>query len=135
MTTKVFSQAMPVVNVDESGLPTLSFSSTARLLSAAATTNSTLVKSTPGRVSRVRGYNANAAARYLKFYNKATAPTVGTDVPILTLRLAPTADFDISLGELFFSTGIGFGISTAAADADTGALTLADVVAMNIIYE
>lgn len=33
--------------------------------------------------------NINAAARYLKLYNKASAPTVGTDTPVLTIPLPP----------------------------------------------
>lgn len=108
--------------------------SVARLLSAAASVNATLVKNTKGRVFRIAGFNANAAARYLKLYNKATAPTVGTDVPVWTEYLAPTAKFTIDLDGLYFATGIGFGLTTAAADADTGALTAADIQALNLTY-
>lgn len=108
--------------------------SVARLLSAAASVNSTLVKSSRGRVFRIAGFNANAAARYLKLYNKATAPTVGTDTPVWTEYLAPTSKFSIDLGGLYFATGIGFGLTTAGADADTGALTAADILAMNLTY-
>lgn len=109
-------------------------SAVARLLSAAASTNSTNVKASAGDVFRISGYNNNAAARFLKLYNKATAPTVGTDTPVATYRLPPTAQFDIELHSLYFSLGIGYGITTAAADADTGALTAGDIVAMNLIY-
>ena len=31
--------------------------------------------------------NPTATAAYLKLYNKASAPTVGTDVPVLTITL------------------------------------------------
>lgn len=106
----------------------------ARLVSAAASTNATLVKSTPGDVHKIRGFNANAAARYLKLYNKATAPTVGTDVPFMTIYLPATSSFEVNLDGLYFSLGIGFGLTTAAADADVGALTAADVLALNITY-
>lgn len=110
--------------------------STSRLLSAAASTNPTSVKASAGNLHRVRGNNANAAKRYLKFYNKATAPTVGTDTPVLTFELAASAPFDIDLGARgqFFSTGIAYAITTAAADADTGVLTAGDITCMNITY-
>lgn len=110
-------------------------SSTNRLLSAAASVNATLVKNAAGDLFNIDGYNNNAAARFLKLYNKASAPTVGTDTPVRTMRLPPTAQYSFSFNPpLYFSTGIGFGISTAAADADTGALTAGDIVAQNVDY-
>lgn len=114
--------------------------SVARLLSAAASVNSTVVKATPGDVSAIVGVNTNVAARYLKLYNKATAPTVGTDTPVATLYLPPSSvnggQFSFNFGEnpIPFSAGIGYGLTTAAADADTGALTAGDVIALNITY-
>ena len=107
-----------------------------RLLSAAATTNSTLVKGSAGRVARIRGYNAKAAVAFLKLYNKATAPTVGTDTPVLTFALAASKEFDIDFNDFgySFSTGIGFGITGAVADADTTALVAGDVLGLNILY-
>ena len=107
---------------------------TARLVSAAASTNSTLVKSSAGRITAIQGYNAAATLRYLKLYNKATAPTVGTDVPVKTLPLPPQAAFAYDAGH-YFATGIGFGLTTGVADNDTGALTAGDVLALNIDYE
>lgn len=106
-----------------------------RLVSAAASVNATLVKNSAGVVYRISGYNANAAARYLKLYDKATAPTVGTDTPIWTEYLAPQSKFEISLpAGLYLATGIGYGLTTGVADNDTGALTAADVLALNVAY-
>lgn len=109
---------------------------THRLLSAAASTNATSVKASAGNVHRIIGENTNAAKRYLKLYNKANAPTVGTDTPVLTFVLQATAAFNIDLGTYgqYFSTGIAYALTTAAADADTGALTAGDVACMNITY-
>lgn len=107
---------------------------TARLLSGAATTNSTLVKSSAGRVFKIFGFNNKASAVFLKLYNKASAPTVGTDVPIMTIRLAASSNFTLELDGHYFDTGIGYGISGAAADADTTALVAGDIVALNIVY-
>lgn len=109
----------------------------ARLISAAASTNGTSVKGSAGNVFRIRGYNASAGLKYLKLYNKASAPTVGTDVPVLTLALPATAVFDFDLGGAeghYFSTGIAYAITGAAADNDTTALTAGDVTALNITY-
>ena len=107
-----------------------------RLVSAAADTNATLVKASPGRVFRIRGQNAAAAAKYIKLYNKKTAPTVGTDTPVLTIPVAASGIFDIDFGEIgvYFDTGIGFGITGANADNDTTALTLGDILGMAVLY-
>lgn len=105
-----------------------------RIVSAAASTNATSAKASSGDLHKVFGYNAAAAARYLKVYDKATAPTVGTDAPVLTLALAPTASFAFDIGGYPFSAGIAYALTTGAADADVGALTAADVVGLNVIY-
>lgn len=117
-------------------LPTrnIGASSTFRIVSAAASTNASSVKASAGNVGIVTGYNANAAARYLKFYNKASAPTVGTDTPIWTEYLAPQSKFSIPFAGLYFSTGIALALTTGSADADTGALTAADILALNVAY-
>lgn len=109
-------------------------SATFRILSAAASTNASSVKASAGDLFHITGYNANAAARYLKFYNKASAPTVGTDVPVWTEYLAPQAKFHVSFPPRFFSLGIALALTTGGADADTGALTAGDILALNVGY-
>lgn len=107
-----------------------------RLVSAAASTNATSVKATAGRVLMIRGYNAKAAVCYLKLYNKASAPTVGTDIPFMTIPLKASDVFNIDFENfgLNFSTGIAYAITGAAADADTTALVAADVVGLGVVY-
>ena len=110
-------------------------SSVSRILSAAADTNATSAKASAGDVFSIYGHNANAAARYLKFYNKASAPTVGTDTPVLTLHLAASSPFKFEFAKgCYFSTGIAYALTTGVADADTGALTAADILALNVVY-
>jgi hypothetical protein len=106
---------------------------TARLLTAAATTNATLVKGGNGTVKRIVGYNAKASAVYLKLYDKVTAPTVGTDVPRKTLYLPATTAFALDMDD-YYGQGIGFAITGAAADNDTTALAAGDVLGLNIDY-
>ncbi len=124
------------VNVrDASGNELSPPSLTARLLSAAASTNATNAKNAAGYMYGIRGYNARGSAVYLKLYNKASSPTVGSDTPVQTIYLPATAAFavDWPVG-YYFSTGISFALTTAGADADTGALTAGDILALNLDY-
>jgi hypothetical protein len=110
-------------------------SATARIPSAAASTNPTSVKATPGDVILITGYNAAAAGRWLKLYDKIAAPVVGTDVPVWTEYLPPTAKFSIAFGGgLPFAAGIALALTTGPADGDVGALAAADVLGLNIAY-
>lgn len=106
---------------------------TGRLLSAAASTNATSVKAAAGTVRHIGGRNAAAASRYLKLYDKASAPTVGTDTPRKTIHLPASSDFVLDM-ETYFGTGIAYALTTAAADNDTGALTAGDVVCFYVDY-
>jgi len=109
--------------------------STARLLSAAASTNGANVKASAGTLKRIQGHNARLSAVYLKLYNKASTPTVGTDVPVRTVYLPASASFVFDFPEgIAFATGIGYGLTTAGADADTGALTAGDILCLNVDY-
>ncbi len=107
---------------------------TSRIPSATADTNATLAKSTAGDIWTVCGFNAAVAVRYLKIYNKATAPVVGTDVPVVTLPLPPNATFNFELGGLYLATGIAYGMTTGAADNNTGALTAGDVLGLTLTF-
>lgn len=110
-------------------------SATARLVSAANSTNATLVKNTNGKVFTITGYNAAAALRYLKLYNKATAPTVGTDTPVFTYALPATAAFQFTIpGGYQFGTGIGFALTVNAADSDTTVVAAGDITVLHINY-
>lgn len=101
---------------------------TARLLSA-ATTNATSVKPAPAQIFGWHVFNANAAVRYLKIYNKASAPTVGTDTPVMTIALAPgvATHADWSNG-IAVSTGLAFATTTGVADADTAAVAANEII-------
>lgn len=109
-------------------------SAASRITSAAASTNATVAKASAGDLFTAVGYNAAATLRYLKIYNKATAPTVGTDTPVLTLALPPTAAFAFDFPSQYFSTGIAYALTTGVADSDTGALTAGDILALNLAY-
>ena len=105
---------------------------TARLLSAAASDNATLVKSTSGTVKRIAGYNAKASAVYLKLYDKSSAPT-SADTPRKTYYLPASTAFALDMDD-FYGSGIGYRITTGSADNDTGVLVAGDILGLNIDY-
>lgn len=102
---------------------------TTTFTNSAATTNATSIKATAGTVWSVVVSNTNAAARFLKLYNKASAPTVGTDVPVLTIPIPATSVVTVAGGSngIRFATGIAFAITAAATDADTTAVAAAEI--------
>ncbi|MBZ9873094.1 hypothetical protein LB542_19795 [Mesorhizobium sp. BR1-1-9] len=106
-----------------------------RVVSSAASTNATSAKAAPAQLYSAVGYNTAAAVLYLKFYDKASAPTVGTDTPKMTLPLPPASGFSFSFPTPFeFKKGLAYALTALAADADTTALVAADVVGLNVIY-
>ena len=107
-----------------------------RLASSAAGTNATVAKSSAGRLYKVQAFNNAANPLFLKIYNKATTPTVGTDTPIATLALPSkvTYNLDFDLIGLYCSLGISCAITANAADNDTTAIAAGDVVGLNIWY-
>ena len=104
-------------------------------LISAATTNATSVSATANTL--LYGYyisNTNAAVRYVKFYNKASAPTVGTDTPVLTLAIPASGAANVSFpAGVNFTTGLAFATTTGAADSDTAAVAATEVI-VNLAY-
>ena len=92
----------------------------------AASTNSAVVKATAGTLYEITISNPTATAAYVKLYNKATAPTVGTDVPVMTISVPATSATTMPIALTFgqvgkrFATGIGIACTAAAAATDTG---------------
>lgn len=101
---------------------------------SAASTNATSVKGAEGKVFGIVVNNVNAAVRYLKLYNKATAPTVGTDAPVMTIAIpaASVQSFEFPDG-ILFGTGIAFALTTEATDAGTTGVSANEHV-VNILY-
>jgi hypothetical protein len=95
--------------------------STGYLLTTAATTNAASVKATSCMLGEISVFNATAATIYVKLYNKATAPTVGTDVPTVTIPVAAGAFASYEFGSVGkrFALGMGIAVTAAAAATDT----------------
>lgn len=109
--------------------------SSATLISAAST-NATSVKTSAAQLYAVQAFNLNASPRYLKIYNKASAPTVGTDTPVATF-LIPGNGAGFIIGIPFgmaLATGLAFAITGGITVADTTAILISEV-AVNIQYK
>ncbi len=108
------------------------------LASAAANQDSAIVKGTPGQLhNAIVAFNLNAAARYLKLYNKATGPT-SADIPVQRLLIPGNtagAGFSIPLPKAMeFTAGISLRITTGIADNDANAVAANEVV-VNLSYK
>ena len=74
--------------------------------------------------------NNSAGVIYVKLYDKASAPTVGTDTPIRTIGIPATAAANLSIvAGIYFASGIGIGATTEVADNGTTGPTANHVVA------
>lgn len=104
---------------------------TSFILSSAASTNSTLVITSAHRVVGGQVCNTTASPKFTKLYNKATAPTVGTDTPLTTITIPANQCVSIPtvIGDLgqYFNLGIGLGITGAFATSDTTSVGAGDV--------
>lgn len=98
-------------------------------INSAANTNATVVKGSAGTLYNIGASNTGITAVFIKLYNKATVPTVGTDVPVLTLVVPANGNVDFDLGPMGhrFATGIGLAITNQAADTDTTAIAASNV--------
>lgn len=104
-------------------------------LISAASTNATSVKASAGQVFGWAIYNGNAAVRFLKLYNKASAPTVGTDVPVMVVPIPAGALANVAFPHgIAFAAGIAFALTTGVADSDTGAVAANELV-VNLAYK
>lgn len=110
---------------------------TAYKLISLATTNANNVKASGGNLYSIIAIGLTSTVRYLKLYNKASAPTVGTDVPLMTIPIPANTQgagvaLPFSMG-VNFPLGIAIAITSGAADNDTGAVGAGDVI-VNLTY-
>lgn len=112
-----------------------SFGTAPYRLIAAGTTNGANIKASPGVLYGWIIQNVAASVRYVKLYDRATAPTVGTHTPFLTIPLAATSVSVVTLDNypITFSSGLGIGTTNLVADSDTTAVTAGDLI-INLLY-
>lgn len=110
---------------------------TAYKLISTASTNANVVKASGSNLYSIVAIGLTSTVRYLKIYSKATAPTVGTDVPLMTIPVPANTQgagvaIPFSMG-VNFPLGIGIAITSGSADNDTGAVGAGDVI-VNLTY-
>jgi hypothetical protein len=97
-------------------------------VNAGASTNATSLKASAGNIYGIHVFNVAAYDVFLKFYNKASAPTVGTDTPVWTIPVKAgggfSANFPVGTP---FSTGVAYAITKLQADSDTTAVAAGDL--------
>jgi len=91
----------------------------------AASTNAAAIKATAGNVYELNVSNLTAASISVKLYNKATAPTVGTDIPLRTYTIVAGGTLALELGRVGarFATGIAIAVTALPAATDTTVVT------------
>lgn len=127
-------------NISVSNAASAGLFSTYRV-SSAATTNGALIITSTHRVIGGQACNTTSTPKFVKLYNKATAPTVGTDTPLVTITIPGAASgttcmsFEplISVYGLSTPLGLGIAITGAFADSDTTA-TAANDVTVQLLY-
>lgn len=104
-------------------------------LISAASTNATSVATGARTLGTCVLSNTSASWRYVKFYNLASAPTVGTSTPVIQFPVAPNSTLDVSMSfaGLRFATGMAYAITSGSALLDTGAVAAGDVM-VNLTY-
>lgn len=106
-----------------------------RIPTSAASVNATSAKASAGRIFTIIAYNTTASTIYLKVYNMASAPTVGTDTPVLTLPIPAGGGLAMDWPKgLYCSTGIAYALTTSVADAGSAAVGAGDIVGLNVVY-
>lgn len=112
-------------------LPTLTATAnglTSSRVNAAASTNATSLKASAGNIAEIDVYNPAAYTVFLKLYNKASAPTVGTDTPVWTIPIAAGTGYSKTFTRgKSFATGIAYAITKLQADSDTTVVVAGDL--------
>ncbi len=121
-----------ITTVTTAGTPAVP--ATPYFVNSAATTNGALVLTGTSGLQALYATNTGAAAAFVKLYNKATAPTVGTDVPEMIIPVPAAvggvpgvAQISPGFNGYRFALGLGIAITGGAADSDTTAVAAGQV--------
>lgn len=121
-----------LMSINGSGTP--ASPATPYFVNSAASTNGALVFGSSSGLHAFWATNTGATAAFVKLYNKATAPTVGTDVPEMIIPVPAAvsgvpgiASLPIGYNGFRFLLGLGIAITGGAADSDTTAVAAGQV--------
>ena len=103
-------------------------------VNSAASTNGALILTGTSNLSSFYATNEGASAAFVKLYNKSTAPTVGTDVPEMTIPVPAAASgvpgvaaIPVGFHGFRFALGLGIAITRNAVYTDTTAVGAGEV--------
>lgn len=119
------------VSANEGTLVTPSTSST----TTAAGLNLTSIKATAWTLYALSITNKTAATIYVKLYNKASAPVVASDIPVITIPVAASSYATYQYGRIGdrFSTWIALAATWALLDTDATNTAAGAVIRLNYI--
>jgi hypothetical protein len=109
-------------------------------LIALATTNANFAKASPATLLACQFSNNSTTPAYFKVFNKISAPTLGTDIPVVTLIIpGPAAggggsNVEFGPGGLALSTGFAYAVTSLIPDLDATAVAAA-TFAINCQYD
>lgn len=105
-----------------------------RLVSIAGT-NAKAVKGLPGQVVGWSAANLSGTWRFLKLFDVAGTPAVGTDAPEFTIGLPPMTEVSLALsGGIAFSAGIALAMTAGPEDTDASPVGAGEIV-LSLFFE
>lgn len=129
-----------IVGITADGVPVLPRPETSGGLTyhhkiGANTTNATSLKGSAGQLYGWMVTSQESGWVYVKFYNKASAPTVGSDTVVFALGIPPGGGANQMVPHgIVFSTGIAYSIVAGITDGSTTAIS-ADKVQVALFYK
>lgn len=103
-----------------------------RYYDSSALESSAVVKTLPGTLYSITGYNSKAAVQYIQFFDSASLPANGT-APNIMFRAEAQSNFYYDLGEIgrYCSNGIAICNSSTVATKTLGS----DDLWLNVQYD
>jgi hypothetical protein len=134
-TTKTFVNATLSANTPSPAPSTAQGFATYFTLVSAAGTNATSVKASAGTIGTCVLTNTTASVKFVKVFNKASAPTMGTDTPVIQFPISANSTLDVSssFAGLRLSTGIALATTGGSALLDNTSVAAGDVL-VNMTY-
>lgn len=109
----------------------------AHFKSSTASTNATLIRGSAGSVFNIIVHNTHGgvgSSITLRFYDKATAPVVGTDVPMIIIHIGANTSKELNFTSgITFKNGIAYSLTAGDSLMDATAVD-ADGVQVYIGY-
>lgn len=94
-----------------------------------ANTTPVQIKAGKGIAVAVSLSHSGTGMRYLKLYDKATPPVVGTDVPVQVFGIPAAWSREVNFQPVAYQLGMWMTVTTGAADTDATAPNANEVVA------